>query len=154
MESANKNKHDLLLHLLSEGYAMVCLDARAEGVDVPKTHKTNPKLSLVFNLNFKRPIDVTTEGVVATLSFSGRPHRCVLPFTAVWAIYEPHTQKGQIWEESLPKDANLLEQILQEQSPEKPAKSAAMKTTKKPGRYKSSDESAAKKDRSHLRVIK
>lgn len=151
MEDANKNKYDLLMHLLSEGDAMVCLDARAPGVNVPHQHKTNPKLSLIFNLNFKRPIEVTAEGLTATLSFGGRPYECALPFTAVWAIYEPHTQKGQVWEEDIPKDANLIEQILK-QPQEQP--NAVVKPAKKPGRRKVPDDSAPKRDRSHLRVIK
>lgn len=148
----NKNKHDLLVLLLSEGDAMVCLDARRPEVDVPAQHKTNPKLSLIINLNFKRPVEVTAEGIFATLSFGGKPHSCVLPFTAVWAIYEPNTQKGHIWEECIPKDANLVENLLKQ--PEKAKKTPALKTAKKPGWRKTSDESSPKRDRSHLRVIK
>ncbi|OGW17099.1 MAG: hypothetical protein A3K09_03595 [Nitrospinae bacterium RIFCSPLOWO2_12_FULL_47_7] len=151
MEDVNKNKHDLLMHLLSEGDAMLCLDARAPGVSVPPQHKTNPKLSLIINLNFKRPIEVTLEGVTATLAFSGRTHSCVLPFTAVWAIYEPHTMKGQVWEENIPKDANLMEQALK-QAPEQTTRSSTK--TKKSGWLKEPDESKPKRDRSHLRVIK
>lgn len=146
----NKSKHSLLVHLLSEGDAMVCLDARKPEVDVPAQHKTNPKLSLIINLNFKRPVEVTPDGVNATLSFGGKLHNCVLPFSAVWAIYEPNTQKGQIWEECIPKDANLVEQVLDQ--PEKPKKT--LNTAKKPGWRKLQDESAPKRDRSHLRVIK
>ena len=37
MESDNKNKYDILVQLLSEGDAMVCLDARHSEVDVPNT---------------------------------------------------------------------------------------------------------------------
>ena len=155
MDSENKNKYDLLLHLLSEGDAMVCLDARNPQVEVPPQHKANPKLSLIFNLNFKRPIEVTTEGIEATLSFNGRSHKCVLPFTAVWAIYEPSTQKGQIWEECIPKDANLIDQILKQTPQDKPKASTTPKTAKKPPwRKKETEESGTKKDRSHLRVIK
>jgi len=148
MEDSNKNKYDLLMHLLSEGDTMVCLDARAPGVSVPPQHKTNPKLSLIINLNFKRPIEVTTEYIMASLAFGGRPYECVLPFTAVWAIYEPHTQKGQVWEESMPKDGNLLEQLLKS-PPDQPTD-----TKKKPGPRKETGELKPKRDRSHLRVIK
>ena len=44
MGNDNKNKYDLLVQLLSEGDAMVCLDARHSEVDVPNTHKDNPAL--------------------------------------------------------------------------------------------------------------
>ena len=107
MEDENKNKYDFLIHLLSEGDAMVCLDARLPAVDVPGTHKGDSALSLVFNLNFKRPFDVQEDGIYATLAFGGRPHKCVIPFEAVWAIHDPESKKGQVWEGSFPKDLQL-----------------------------------------------
>ena len=153
MESDNKNKYDILVQLLSEGDAMVCLDARHSEVDVPNTHKDNPALSLVFNLNFRRPFDVEETGIFATLAFGGRPHKCVIPFEAVWAIHEPESKKGQVWEESFPKDlklqvgANVKEASLESEPPlmevEIPSKIS-----------KKGQSTRSKKDRSHLRVIK
>ena len=154
MESDNKNKYDILVQLLSEGDAMVCLDARHSEVDVPNTHKDNPVLSLVFNLNFRRPFDVEETGIFATLAFGGRPHKCVIPFEAVWAIHEPESKKGQVWEESFPKDLQLTvgtnakvgNPVLIE---------APTAETKKPGKHSKQEKlSRAKKDRSHLTVIK
>ena len=92
MDSENKNKYDFLIQLLSEGDAMVSLDARLPNVDVPVSHKGNAALSLVFNLNFKRPFDVQEGGIYATLAFGGRPYKCVIPFEAVWAIHEPESK--------------------------------------------------------------
>ena len=132
---------------------MVCLDARHSEVDVPNTHKDNPALSLVFNLNFRRPFDVQETGIFATLAFGGRPHKCVIPFEAVWAIHEPESKKGQVWEESFPKDlklqvgANVKEASLESEPPlmevEIPSKIS-----------KKGQSTRSKKDRSHLRVIK
>ena len=153
MESDNKNKYDILVQLLSEGDAMVCLDARHSEVDVPNTHKDNPALSLVFNLNFRRPFDVQETGIFATLAFGGRPHKCVIPFEAVWAIHEPESKKGQVWEASFPKDlklqvgANVKEASLEPEPPLLNVK-ASSKISKK------GQSSRSKKDRSHLRVIK
>ena len=153
MESDNKNKYDFLVQLLSEGDAMVCLDARHSEVDVPNTHKDNPALSLVFNLNFRRPFDVQETGIFATLAFGGRPHKCVIPFEAVWAIHEPESKKGQVWEESFPKDlklqvgANVKEASLESEPPLMNVKISS-KISKK------GQSSRSKKDRSHLRVIK
>ena len=153
MESDNKNKYDILVQLLSEGDAMVCLDARHSEVDVPNTHKDNPALSLVFNLNFRRPLDVQETGIFATLSFGGRPHKCVIPFEAVWSIHEPESKKGQVWEESFPKDlklqvgANVKEASLESEPPLMNVKISS-KISKK------GQSSRSKKDRSHLRVIK
>ena len=153
MESDNKNKYDFLVQLLSEGDAMVCLDARHSEVDVPNTHKDNRALSLVFNLNFRRPFDVQETGIFATLAFGGRPHKCVIPFEAVWAIHEPESKKGQVWEESFPKDlklqvgANVKEASLESEPPLMNVKISS-KISKK------GQSSRSKKDRSHLRVIK
>ena len=153
MESDNKNKYDILVQLLSEGDAMVCLDARHSEVDVPNTHKDNPALSLVFNLNFRRPFDVQETGIFATLAFGGRPHKCVIPFEAVWAIHEPESIKGQVWEASFPKDlklqvgANVKEASLKSEPPLMNVKISS-KISKKGQSIRS------KKDRSHLRVIK
>ena len=153
MESDNKNKYDILVQFLSEGDAMVCLDARHPEVDVPNTHKDNPALSLVFNLNFRRPFDVQETGIFATLAFGGRPHKCVIPFEAVWAIHEPESKKGQVWEESFPKDLKLqvganVEAVGPESEPLLTNVEIQSKISKK------GQSSLSKKDRSHLRVIK
>ena len=156
MESDNKNKYDILSQLLSEGDAIVCLDARHSEVDVPNTHKDNPALSLVFNLNFRRPFDVEETGIFATLAFGGRPHKCVIPFEAVWAIHEPESKKGQVWEESFPKDLKLqvganVEAVGPESEPllTNEGKHVSQSNTSKKGQS-----SRSKKDRSHLRIIK
>jgi len=149
MEDENKNKYDFLLSLLSEGDAMICLDARLPEVDVPKNHKDNPALNLILNLNFRRPIDIEKEGVYVTLAFQGRPHPCVVPFDAVWAVYDPTLKKGQVWEESIPSDINLEEHL---QMPKPGKKPPTVKTGGK--KDVSSRTSRPKKDRSHLRVIK
>ncbi len=152
MEDLNKEKYDFLLSLLSEGDAMVCLDARLPDVMVPKAYKTDPSLNLIFNLNFRRPIDIQKEGIYVTLSFSGRPHKCEIPFTAIWAIYEPKMKKGQVWEECLPKDINLSDQILNKSQPRKADRPTL--PTLEGKKSKSTGPKEGKRDRSHLRVIK
>ena len=151
METLNKKKYDFLLYLLEEDDAMVCLDSRHPEVDVPATHKNNSSLNLVFNLNFRRPIEITEEGIFATLAFNGRPYKCTLPFDAVWAIYDPNMKNGQVWEESIPKDMNLPEQVM-ETPPEKPL--AKLKSVKSSGKPSKEPKTGGKRDRSHLRVIK
>ena len=83
MTQDNKDKQDFLNEMLSKGDAMVCLDARQAEVEVPKAHKTNPMLNLIISLNFRRPIDILEDGIYGSLSFGGRPFKCVIPFTAV-----------------------------------------------------------------------
>ena len=149
MDSLNKKKYDFLLYLLEIDDAMVCLDSRHPEVDVPASHKNNSSLNLVFNLNFRRPIEITEEGIFATLAFNGRPHKCILPFEAVWAIYDPNMKNGQVWEESIPEDVNLAEQAT-----ETPAEKPQLKSMKSSGKPFSGPQTGGKRDRNHLRVIK
>ena len=151
MEDLNKKKYDFLLYLLEEGDAMVCLDSRHPDVDVPESHKNNSSLNLVFNLNFKRPFEITEEGIFASLAFNGRPHQCTLPFSAVWSIYDPKMKNGQVWEESIPTDLNLSDQAIVIK-PEKPASN--LKSVKTSGKTRTETKTEGKRDRSHLRVIK
>ncbi|MBI4383014.1 MAG: hypothetical protein HY579_03135 [Nitrospinae bacterium] len=155
MDEANKSKYDQLMDLLGKGDAMVCLDARSPGVDVPAQHKTNPTLNLIFNLNFRRPLEITDRGIFTTLSFQGRPHKCAIPFESVWAIYDPNSQMGQVWEESIPKDIDLVEQaVRQEPAAKTPKTRAVKKPAAKPRAGAEAGKPRARKDRSHLRVIK
>ena len=151
MEDLNKKKYDFLLYLLAEGDAMVCLDSRHPDVDVPESHKDNSSLNLVFNLNFKRPFEITEEGIFASLAFNGRSHPCALPFSAVWSIYDPKMKNGQVWEESIPTDMNLSDQAIMIK-PEKPASN--LKSIKTSGKPPTETKTLGKRDRSHLRVIK
>ena len=155
METLNKKKYDFLLYLLETGDAMVCLDARLPDVDVPKNQKSNSSLNLVFNLNFRQPIEINEDTISATLAFSGRPYKCLLPFEAVWAIYDPNMQNGQVWEESIPADMNLADQIVSEMVDNPASKSEKklkpLKTSDKPT---SESRSKTPRDRSHLRIIK
>ena len=170
MEDLNKKKYDFLLYLLEEGDAMVCLDARHEEVDVPASQKNNSSLNLIFNLSFRQPIEITEDGIYSSLAFNGRPYKCSLPFDAVWAIYDPNMKNGQVWEESIPEDMNLADQVIE--TKKNPLKS--MKPSGKPqpqvqepqsGEPSSGEPSAGKpsaeepkvekkRDRNHLRVIK
>ena len=148
MTQDNKDKQDFLNDMLSKGDAMVCLDARHPDVEVPKAHKANPMLNLVISLNFRRPIDILEDGIYGSLSFGGRPHKCIIPFTAVWAIYEPDTQKGQVWETSIPEDIDWGNPAAAAQPDETSVKQTLKSVT---GSGKSEK---PKRDRSHLRVIK
>ena len=151
METLNKKKYDFLLHLLETGDAMVCLDARLPEVDVPENQKGNSSLSLIFNLNFRRPFTVNENAISATLAFSGRPHECLIPLEAVWAIYDPDMKNGQVWEESIPTDMNLADHMMGGISEKLEPKLKSIKTT---GKQPPPSGTKSKRDRSHLRVIK
>ncbi len=157
METPSQTKQEMLNHLLSQGDAMVCLDARQPDVDVPKQHKHNPMLNLVLNLGFRRPIEADENGIYATLSFGGRPHKCIIPFTSVWAMYDPQTNEGQVWEESIPQDIDLMEEMSKAKKPDPTRKTTIQPQTRAAAKSTEKDKESGekpKRDRSHLRVIK
>ncbi len=152
MTQDNRDKQDFLNAMLSKGDAMVCLDARQPDVVVPKAHRTNPMLNLVLSLKFRRPFEVLEDGIHGPLAFGGRAHQCVIPFTAVWAIYEPDSQKGQVWEASIPEDIDWGDQagaLAGALSSGKDLEKPSLKPLKGTGK---SDK--PRRDRSHLRIIK
>jgi len=153
METLNKKKYDFLLFLLETGDAMVCLDARLPEVDIPQNQKSNSSLNLIFNLNFRRPIEINEDAISATLAFNGRPYKCWLPFEAIWAIYDPNMQNGQVWEESIPADMNLADQLVSGIT-KKPKPEKKLKPLKTSGKSSPVSDPKASRDRSHLRVIK
>lgn len=159
----NKIKHDFICSLLEEGDAMICLDAREPGVIVPREHQGNHSLNLVLNLNFPRPMEIKEEGILATLSFGGRPFTCVVPMQAIWAAFNPATGMGQIWQGSVPEEVlrklgktKDLSSAAEAPMPDKtPLKLVPNQSTQKSSGLDPAHPARKKgKQKGHLRVIK
>ncbi len=96
-------KKETLLGFLARGVAMVHLDARRPGVIVPPQYVTDAHLRLNLSYRYSIPdLEISDECVQATLSFGGRPFRCILPWGAVFGITSHGTGDGQVWPEDLP----------------------------------------------------
>jgi stringent starvation protein B len=163
MTRDSRSKATIVLKLLEEGDIMLCLDARHEGVAVPREHAQNPSLRLILNLNFPSPIDVTDEGVSVNLSFGGRRFDCYVPMDALWAVFNPESMQGMMWPESMPPE-------VQAELAVQPNDTAAGSRSKRPGRWvapsgdrsKAAEEGTGEKSeaqpatrkRGHLRVVK
>ena len=111
-ETPSSSKEEIVTQLLSEGDVMLCLDARQENVQVPPVHKDDPGLKLIVNLRFPTSVQVTPEGISATLSFNSRPFSCFIPFSSLWGAYNPHTFKGVVWTSHVPVE--VQREILRE----------------------------------------
>jgi stringent starvation protein B len=108
------DKATLLRVLLeNEGRAMVCLDATRAGVDVPRRFSNDPGLMLVFNVNMPQPIEVLPHCVASELRFGGIPHYCVIPFDAVWSVFNPDTNHGMVWPDDMPESVRHSHGVLQ-----------------------------------------
>jgi stringent starvation protein B len=96
-------KKETLLAYLARGIAMVHLDARRPGVVVPSQYAMDAHLRLNLSYRYGIPdLEVSDQRIQATLSFGGRPFRCILPWGCVFGITSHGTGDGQVWPEDLP----------------------------------------------------
>ncbi len=82
----------------------VHLDPRRAGVTVPPWFKKQPQLVLQIGLNMAIPIPdlrLDDDGMRCTLSFSGSPFYCVVPWSVVFAIVGDDA-RGMVWPDDVP----------------------------------------------------
>jgi stringent starvation protein B len=133
------DKRELVEKLLTDGPILVHIDARRDDVSVPGGFRRDPKLVLRFGYGLTPSIvdlSIDGEGIAGTLTFGGIPHRCVLPWPAVYAVVSEVDQRGMVWPDDVP--AAVVDQLADETGEaEPPAREAA-----EPSR------------RSHLKLVK
>jgi len=99
------DKKQVLLDFLERGVAMVHLNARRPGVQVPEQHRGEAHLRLNLSYRYRiRDLEIGDAGVQATLSFGGRSFLCVLPWPAIFGITSQADGDGQLWPEDLPDE--------------------------------------------------
>ncbi len=154
-----RSKEAVVLKLLEEGDATLCLDARYEGVEVPRDHADNPSLRLVLNLKFPHPIHVDGDGISANLAFNGRRCACYIPMGALWAAFEPKSMQGMMWPDSMPPE--VQEGLTAEpEEPARDAKATPLKARQQPPKAvpdrqpQDQNEKPAPRKRGHLRGVK
>jgi len=98
------SKKQTLLQYLQRGVTMVHVDARRPGVVVPPQYAGDAHLRLNLSYRYSIPDFEIDEGrVQATLSFSGTPFQCILPWPSIFGITS-HAGDGQVWPEDLPTE--------------------------------------------------
>ncbi|MDB4961023.1 MAG: hypothetical protein JWP01_1022 [Myxococcales bacterium] len=106
-DASAPDKRRTLEQLLTRGPVLVHVDARRSEVNVPSRFREDPSLVLRFGYNLSPAIgDLTVdeEAIAGTLTFSGQPFRCILPWTAVYAAMVEGEQRGTVWPEDVPED--------------------------------------------------
>jgi stringent starvation protein B len=101
-------KPEVVNRLLGDGPILVHLDARRPGVSVPVSLASDARLVLRFGYGLTPAIadlDIGDEALSGTLSFGGVPHRCVLPWPAVYAVVSESDQRGMVWPDDVPPEA-------------------------------------------------
>ena len=165
-EISHEEKKKVLLRALDDGLTMILLDARRPGVLVPDSLKSEFNLRLNLSLRFQ-PQDLTVNewGVRETLSFSGQPFACGIPWSAIWAVFNHRTNDLFSFPDDFPKE--LLGTLTEAGGAATESASAPEKKKAKPKLRKVVDNAPATEvadekapevspapSRSHLRVIK
>jgi stringent starvation protein B len=104
-DAAAPDKRTVVEQLLEQGAVLVHVDARKDGVAVPARFRGDPKLVLRFGYGLNPAIvdlAVDDAGIRGTLTFSGQPFHCELPWAAVYAAVVEGAQKGMVWPEDIP----------------------------------------------------
>jgi stringent starvation protein B len=76
-------------------------------VSVPDRFRGDARLVLRFGYELTPAIvDLTLDdaGLGGTLSFGGLPHRCRLPWAAIYAIVGEGDQQGMVWPDDVPAE--------------------------------------------------
>jgi stringent starvation protein B len=106
-DASAPDKRRTLEQLLTRGPVLVHVDARRAEVNVPARFRADASLVLRFGYGLNPSIgDLTVDdnGIGGTLTFSGQPFRCELPWTAVYAAMVEGEQRGTVWPEDVPED--------------------------------------------------
>ncbi|MBF0286094.1 MAG: hypothetical protein HQL51_16720 [Magnetococcales bacterium] len=102
-QTPQPGKDEVIRLLLEhEGRVMLCLDATRPGVSVPRRFAKDPGLRLILNSRMPQPIEIGADSVESELRFGGIPHYCVIPFDALWGVFNPDTGHGMFWADSMP----------------------------------------------------
>jgi stringent starvation protein B len=99
-----ESKKTVLTELLEQGMVLVTLDARCEGVDVPKHLAGDAQLRLNLSYRFGLPMQLDDEAVTATLTFAGTPYACRLPWNAVYLFVSHVTGRPILFPSDVPSE--------------------------------------------------
>ena len=111
MESKDAEKKARLLAALDKGMVMIHVDARRQGVLVPKHLATEPHLRLNLSYRFDPPdLSVAEWGIRSTLSFSRTRFRVAVPWSALFAITSHVTKEFWLYPDDMPRE--LIQQAI------------------------------------------
>ncbi len=107
MTQKRPTKQEVMNMLLSKDPSVFMhFDPRCEGVLLPPHLRRQPRVVLQYGLNMPVPIpdlEVSAEGLGATLSFQRTPTWTFVPWSAVFAIVNDEGQ-GMLWETDVPRE--------------------------------------------------
>ena len=105
MIETGMKKKNIANTILKTSSLFVYLNPRSEQVFVPPWLKFQDVLVLQFGNNMPIPIpdmEITTDYIVGTLSFTRTPYRCEVPWESVFALVDEEN-RGMVWEDNVPE---------------------------------------------------
>lgn len=106
MHVRTPEKRAAFTELLSGGVTALHMDARVDGLRVPSHLRSRAWLVLNFSYGYQlADFNFDDDGVVASLSFGGRPFPCFVPWEAVFAMSDDSRDTFHLWREDMPPEA-------------------------------------------------
>ena len=102
--SSNSEKKAILQEFIAEDDIYVCINAKDDDVIVPNNHKGNFDLRLVLSLNFVNKPSFQDDFVEVILRFGGVPRKCILPYKAIWGVFNSDLKRLFFWQEHMPDE--------------------------------------------------
>ena len=116
------DKRETLERLLPHGPALVRLDPRRPGVDVPPGLRAGPVLALKFSPRYANPLSLDDDALRQRLNFPEGPHSCVVPWDAVVAVGPDGRAPTEIWPlDLLGEDERTEDERTEDEPPPPPA---------------------------------
>ena len=92
-------KRDVFAKYIEEGMVSVTLDPRAQGARVPKAFGDREELVLNFSHRFFiEDFAFDADAICASLSFSGKPFYCIVPWASVKMLLSHHNNAVTVFD--------------------------------------------------------
>jgi len=102
------SKLDALKELLGKGPALLHVDTRAEGVDVPEGLRESSMLRLKVSWAYAHPLSLDDDAIRQRLTFPEGSYACTVPWDAIFAVGEDGSIPSRIWPKNLPEEVKRL----------------------------------------------
>lgn len=113
-ENILKQQRLMTLKFLEKSDVFLHLDPRHPGVDVPMHLQHQPHLILQVGYHMPVPItdlEINETGVYGTLSFQQVPHRCSIPWEAIFAIHDERDNQ-LAWPQNMPSEFQIQHAVI------------------------------------------